>query len=1200
MSVDPTDHCTFWYTQQYYSITSRSNWQTRIGSFSYPSCASGLPSVTVVASPALAAEDGSSMGVLTFSRTGSTSGSLPVNFAVTGTATPGVDYTALPSQITIPAGASTATLSVTALDDSLVEGNETLILTLAADPAYTTGTPSSAVVYVVSDDLPPDLVVSALSAPATAGAGQTIAVTDTTRNQGSGLASPSTTRFYLSTDTVQDAADLVLGARSVPTLAPGSNDYASTSVTIPAGTPGGAYYLLARADADDSNVETQESNNTNFFFVQIGPDLILTTLTAPSSTGAGSAITVNDTVKNQGSGTAGASTTRFFLSTNSVLDAADPVLGNRAVPALAPGATSSGSSTLTIPAATVAGTYYVLARADADNAVSETQEANNGNYVFIQIGPDLTITALTVPSTGGAGAAITISDTTRNQGGGAAGASTARFYLSTDSILDAGDVSLGARPVPALAAAASSSGSTTITIPATTAGGTYYILARADADNTVPETQEANNGNYAFIQIGPDLTISALSAPSTAGAGAAITLSDTTRNQGGGAAGASTTRFYLSTNTIFDAADVALGARSIPALNPSGTSSGSTTLIIPTGTAPGTYYLLARADADNVVSEAQESNNGNYAFFQVGPDLTISALTAPSTASAGSAITIADTTGNQGGGAAGASTTRFYLSTNTTFDAGDVSLGARAVPALSAGASSSGSTSVTILAGTAGGTYYLLARADADGAIAETQESNNTSYRSLQIGPDLVISALTAPATAAAGASITVSDTTRNQGGGAAGASTTRFYLSTNTLFDVGDVMLGGRSIPALAAGASSFGSSSATIPAGTPDGAYYLLARADGDEVVAEIQEFNNTYSVAIQIGPDLVVSAFTAPATAGAGAVLTLSDTTRNQGGGTAGASTTRFYLSVNTLADASDVVLGARSVPALGAGASHSASTSVTIPQSTATGAYYLLVVADADNVITETQEFNNGRYSFVLVGADLTLPSLTVPATTGAGSTITVSDTTRNQGGGAADPSSTAFYLSTNTVLDASDVLLGSRAIPALAPGVSSLASTSLTIPAGTAAGVHYVLVVADVAKVVVETQENNNYNFAYTQVGPDLVVWALTAPTSAVAGASITISDATRNQGGGSAGSSLTRFYLSTDAVVDAGDVPLGSRAIAALAPGATDSGSIVAVIPAGTLAGSYYILAIADADNTVAETQEFNNRRHAFISVTAN
>ena len=38
MQVDPTDGCTFWYTSEYMPTTSDAGWQTRIGSFKFPSC----------------------------------------------------------------------------------------------------------------------------------------------------------------------------------------------------------------------------------------------------------------------------------------------------------------------------------------------------------------------------------------------------------------------------------------------------------------------------------------------------------------------------------------------------------------------------------------------------------------------------------------------------------------------------------------------------------------------------------------------------------------------------------------------------------------------------------------------------------------------------------------------------------------------------------------------------------------------------------------------------------------------------------------------------------------------------------------------------------------------------------------------------------------------------------------------------------
>ena len=49
LSVDPVDDCTFWYTTEYYATTSTNGWQSRIGSFRFPSCL--VPDFTVAANP---------------------------------------------------------------------------------------------------------------------------------------------------------------------------------------------------------------------------------------------------------------------------------------------------------------------------------------------------------------------------------------------------------------------------------------------------------------------------------------------------------------------------------------------------------------------------------------------------------------------------------------------------------------------------------------------------------------------------------------------------------------------------------------------------------------------------------------------------------------------------------------------------------------------------------------------------------------------------------------------------------------------------------------------------------------------------------------------------------------------------------------------------------------------------------------------
>ncbi|KZC43510.1 UNVERIFIED_ORG: hypothetical protein RHOFW104R5_09000 [Rhodanobacter sp. FW104-R5] len=38
MSIDPVDDCTFWYTSEYLQNTGSFNWNTRIGSFKFPTC----------------------------------------------------------------------------------------------------------------------------------------------------------------------------------------------------------------------------------------------------------------------------------------------------------------------------------------------------------------------------------------------------------------------------------------------------------------------------------------------------------------------------------------------------------------------------------------------------------------------------------------------------------------------------------------------------------------------------------------------------------------------------------------------------------------------------------------------------------------------------------------------------------------------------------------------------------------------------------------------------------------------------------------------------------------------------------------------------------------------------------------------------------------------------------------------------------
>ncbi len=514
---------------------------------------------------------------------------------------------------------------------------------------------------------------------------------------------------------------------------------AGTEVSLAAAPAASSYFAGWSGDADCSDgVVTMNSSKTCSARFEPVPDLIVSALSVPTGTVAGSTISVTDTTRNQsGTGQAAASTTKFYLSANSIWDTGDAWIGSRAVPLLAPGASSSGPANVTIPAGTATGTYSIIAKADADGALTESNETNNTRAASIRVSPpDLIVSATSVPKAGGAGTTITATNTTRNQTNtGPAPASTTMFYLSANATWDAGDTEIGSQLVGPLAPGASEAHSTTLTIPAETVPGTWYVIARADADGLIPETSEANNTASDTIVIGPDLIVSALTVPTTGGAGLSITVTSTTKNQGGGQAAESTTKFYLSTNKTYGNGDVWLGDRAIGSLDPGKTNAGSTTLTIPAGTAAGSYYILALADGADAVAETIETNNITADQIKISPDLIVSTLTVPASAQVGTAITVTDITKNQGQGIARASTTKIYLSANTTWEAGDTEIGSRSVPQLASGATSPGSTSVAIPAGTPPGSYYILARADASGAVAEASETNNTTAKVIAITP---------------------------------------------------------------------------------------------------------------------------------------------------------------------------------------------------------------------------------------------------------------------------------------------------------------------------------------------------------------------------------------------------------------------------------------------------------------------------------
>jgi subtilase family serine protease len=240
------------------------------------------------------------------------------------------------------------------------------------------------------------------------------------------------------------------------------------------------YYVLACEDDLKKVSESNEGNNcraSTSRVVVARADLITSAVSnPPGQTAPRRTFSITDTVVNQGQASAAASSTRHYFSINALRDAGDILLtATRSLPLLAPGATSTGARTVTVPTTTPASTYRVLACADDTAKVSEALEANT---CFVSAGsvqvlyPDLAQLAVGNPPAGASiGASFSVTDTVSNQGAIATLTTKTRYYRSLDTIKSAADVLIVAtRSVAPVAAGGLNTGSRVVTIPTMPAG----------------------------------------------------------------------------------------------------------------------------------------------------------------------------------------------------------------------------------------------------------------------------------------------------------------------------------------------------------------------------------------------------------------------------------------------------------------------------------------------------------------------------------------------------------------------------------------------------------------------------------------------------------------------------------------------------------------------------------------------------------
>jgi len=621
-------------------------------------------------------------------------------------------------------------------------------------------------------------------------------------NNGTGTAAASVLKVF--------DGDTLLRTFSMGSIAAG--DSRNCTVTVNGSTLGtGARKLYVVADADNQITESSESNNRAYRTVTVKnvavkADLCIKNYEVSStSIGKTGSVKLNFNYANTGNGNAAASVLKVYDG--------DTLLRTFSMGTLAAG--SSRNCTVTVNGSTLGtGARKLYVVADADNQISESNENNNRAYrtVTVKNMPDLCIQNYEVSSTSiGKTGSVKLNFKYTNKGTAAAAASVLKVYD--------GDTLLRTFSMGTLAAG--SSRNCTVTVNGSTLGtGARKLYVVADADNQITEADENNNSSYRIVTVKnmADLCIQDYEVSSTSiYKNDSVKLTFKYTNKGTLAAPASVLKVYDG--------DTLLRTLSMDSVS-AGSYRNATVTILGSTLGTGARKLYLTVDADNQVTESDENNNRAYRTVTVKSpaDLCIQNYEVSNTSiSKNESVVLSFKYANNGAGAAGASVVKVYD--------GDTLLRTLSMDSVDAGGYRN--ATVTIrgnMLGTGARKLYLVA--DADNQVAESNEANNRSYRTITVNDtfDLFI---TDYEYVKQSDSVVLSFKYVNNGTGTAAPSVVKVYD--------GDTLLRTVSMTSVAAG--SYLDGSITINNSMlGSGARKLYLVADADNQITETNEDNNS----------------------------------------------------------------------------------------------------------------------------------------------------------------------------------------------------------------------------------------------------------------------------------------------------------------------------------------------------------------------
>lgn len=864
--------------------------------------------------------------------------------------------------------------------------------------------------------------------------------------------------------------------------------------------------------------------------------------------------------------------------------------------------------------------------------------------------PDLIVESISTPATAISETDLTVNWVIKNQGEGAANdAWNDLVYLCDNPVFSASTEKIYMGTVSNLSSlpAGQSYRSTNLTFKIPQAlQGNYYVIVTTNASQTLKETILTNNERASsVIKVSlappPDLQVTALTvAPLNAFSEDDVTVAYTVTNKGTGPTTATGwyDQIFISSSEVSNPNTDTWLATYIRqgTLTVNGTYQVNQKVKLPARIS-GRYYIHVVTDRYNNVFEYNREDNNSLTSLPLTiiqrptPNLVVSDVGASSTTvSNGQTITVNWTTANDGSITANPQWYEgIYLSTSQPVNINQDRLIGNFVRQDSLFSLSSSRTQqrVQIPNSLPEGDYYLSVVTDLDNRIYENpDEGDNISVapnKLTVVNPDLKPLTLSIPSTASSEETITVQWKVKNDSPAAIHNTswTDRIYLSLDQTFDPTDVMLTGSVTNQFLPSAGEYTkSASVSLPAQI-SGAYFLILVSDADNTVLEHVETNNTVTASITINlaswPDLDVSALVTPATDTVGTTLAIQYTVKNNGTGSIinkGWSDGIYLSPTPTLNDATQINLGNTTQNrTLSPGQSYTQQTSFLIPGNLTPGAYYIIIKADASNLVFE----NNAKANNVRASASTTnfiaLPQTDLFVVTGqilsstvtAGQPVSLQWTVKNNG-----PQSTvipswtdAVYLSTNPVFDASDRLIGSTSISLpLSPGNTYTKSLTVTVPQEAEGTVFFIVNVDRFNQHNDNNRANNTLVMTLDGGGSgsvpivipppaDLVPTLVSVPSQVFASQPITIRANVKNNGTGPTPASawIDQVYLSTDTQISHG-IYLGTQMhTGILAAGAAYSDTLQLMLPPN-VSGNYYLLYQTDVGNAVFERgNEGNN-----------